>query len=208
MRWVPGVLVVAMLMACNVADTGARALPAVGPFALVDSVSIGTTAERVFEVRKGAVRAPIGGVREQLGEWMIHYDLPTPRVDSLYVTMPVREISALRGAADSGAAQQLQDSLLQAIRASDDRFAGAVTRCTRAARGRDSVTWVVIPDSSRELALGYWVSGERPPVDDTTMSDSSPRRLVPPLTLAMTLRLAGIPRAWEQEVACPSNARD
>ena len=208
MRWLVRVGAFMLVAACGGAGERSRPVPSVGPFAAIDSITLGTTAERVLAVRERAARAPMGGVREPMGDWMLHYDMPTPRVDSLFRRMPVRELSAMRGMGDSSAAQHLQDSLLSAIRLSDSPLASGVQRCTRAARGLDSVTWVVIADNEREVALGYWVSAVAPPIDSVATRDSTPRRITPPVTLAMTLRLAGQPRAREREVLCSAAARD
>jgi hypothetical protein len=121
--------------------------------------------------------------------------------------MRVRELSALRGVPDSTTAQQLQDSLLTAIRETGEPLSAAVPRCTRAARGLDSVTWVVIADNERELALGYWRSAQSSS-DTLAMRDTTPRRIAPPFMLALTLRAAGEPRAWERDVPCPVRPRD
>lgn len=208
MRWLVRVGALALLVACARGNDLSRPLPAVGPFAAIERITLGTTAERVLAVRERAARAPMGGVREPMGEWILHYDMPTPRVDTLFATMRVRELTALRGLPDSGAAQQLQDSLLSAIRVSGGPLASSSRRCTRAARGLDSVTWTVIADKERELVLGYWVSAVTSPIDTFATRDSTRRRVTPPLMLAMTLRVAGESRAWEREVDCPASARD
>jgi hypothetical protein len=183
------------------------ALPLVGPLASFTSPPLGTQVGALMRERSAATRAPLGGVREVVGDWVLHYDVPPPTADAPFETMRVSEITAMRALVDTQAAAQLHDSLLAVIGPS------VTQRCVSVRRGRLRAPATIVRRGDREYMLGYW-SRELPALNgqDSTQGDSlaanaqGPERIPLPILFAVTYRPAADSRLGEDESACGTTA--
>ncbi len=188
-------------------SSGTNTLPLVGPLASFTSPPLGTQAGALMRERSAATRAPLGGVREVVGDWVLHYDVPPPTADAPFETMRVSELTAMRALVDTQAAVQLQDSLLAVIGPS------ATQRCVTVRRGRLRAPATIVRRGDREYMLGYWAR-ELPTVNvqDSSQSESmatnaqGPERVPLPILFAVTYRPAADARLGEDESTCGTSA--
>ncbi len=152
-RFSPALLCVALLGCAS--ERTSDALTSIEPFDALRGVHLGMSGSEVAATRTAVKRAPMGGLREQLGPWLVHYDLPNPSVDSVMGATRLREIVALRAFPDVPTAERTRDSLLQVVQRASGA-SSATVRCVQLRMPTDTAILGLVRIGNEEVGVGYW----------------------------------------------------
>ncbi len=188
------VLVVMLSMSACGETKRTDALPMVGPLTSFSGNPLGVPVADLMRERSAIMRAPLGGLREAAGDWVLHYDVPPPASEELFPTMRVSGVTAMRALPDSLAATRLRDSLLAEIGPANTE------RCVTVRRGKQRAPATIVRRGDYEYMIGYWSR------DLPTASVSAPDSIPLPILFAVTYRPAADARPNEDVSPCGTTA--
>jgi hypothetical protein len=166
----------------------------VGPLVSFSTTPIGASVADLMSERSAITRAPLGGMREAVGEWVLHYDVPPPASEELYAATRVAGVTAMRALPDSQSAVRLRDSLIAEIGTSTD------TSCVTVRRGRRRVPATIVRRGDREYVVSHWSR------DLPVASANSPDSIPLPILFALEYRPSAAVRPDEEASPCGSTA--